>query len=134
MQIGALRQTKLDEFISKNGIHILGDGGYHHGNILVPKDLQGKERATQNFLRGVVEIFFGLVQVFKIAKYQFSGSPSQQTLVLSIVYELAARIIERHPIRPQLLKLQSNLPSSCRPVASAAELDLFNHFIDKISE
>jgi hypothetical protein len=121
----------MDSKLQRSGVKILGDGGYQHGNVMAPKDFVGKERKDQNFLRGVIEIFFGVLGAYGAATKRFRGSPSEQSMCLGIIYELAARLIHKHPIRPHLLHLQSSLPNTCGPIATAAESQAFDHYLQK---
>jgi hypothetical protein len=129
--LGTLKITGMADCLEKSGIKVLGDGGYQHGNVMVPNDYQHEERKTQNFLRGVVEIFFGLLGSFAAATKRFRGSPSEQAICLGIIYELSARFIGKYPIRAQLQHLGSTLPKSCGPIATASELAALNHILSK---
>jgi hypothetical protein len=122
------------DYIERKGIHLLGDGGYFAGNIFSPKDsISEEEKKIQIFLRGIVEIVFGIVHVWKAATDRFRESSGTQALVLGIIYELVQLTLQNHPIRPYLLDLNSNqdLPSPCLPIGSAEEVKLLHSLLDK---
>ena len=79
----------------------MGDGGYS-APIVCPRNVSCGEKGTHNFLRGVVENVFAVVDTWGAARERYRGSVGSQVLALICIYELVARQLESSPLRPEL--------------------------------
>lgn len=103
--------------IERDLIRILGDGGYQHLFILTQFFVPSNEVKTLQFLRGIVEIIFDLVHMFKGATERFREMPGDDQIVcLLIIYEIIAQQLQKCPIRSQLLQ---NFRFQPTPIASS---------------
>jgi hypothetical protein len=118
--------TTIRDKIERNLTRILGDGGYSHSLVVTQSFVHPSLVKTLQFLRGVVEIIFGLVHVWKGATDRFREMPGDQIICLLIVYEIIARRLQECPIRPRLLYDFLVHPT---PIASATEISMFEDFL-----
>jgi hypothetical protein len=119
----------MAEHLERTGFRLLGDGGYHHSNIIAPRDCSTSlSAAEQRFLRGLVEIVNAYVHAFDSATLKFHGSIKEQLLCLICVYEFVVRMLSVGPIRPFLADLQqsNHLPPSFSAIVSSSSLQEFD--------
>jgi len=135
---GVFNISGLRDLVESEGKRLLGDGGYQHGFIVTQKDVPFSQRPTLQFLRGIVEIIFGLVHSFQAATTRFRESVGFQVECLIAIYELIGWRLRVSPIRPQLLHT-SMAPSILRPcdptpIVSARESEEFDLLVHRLQD
>lgn len=86
---GILKLTELDEYLEKNNISVLGDGGYHHDHIIAPHNVPMELENLQKGERSDVETCIGFAKGWGAAADVFRQSPELHKYALHVVYELA---------------------------------------------
>jgi hypothetical protein len=74
--------------------------GYDHHTLITPNTSKGKQwNLEQKAKRVIVEIVFGNIKTWEVAKLVYCGSPEMQTIALMVVYQLVAEKLAVAPLR-----------------------------------
>jgi len=95
----ALNLTGVGHHIAITGTILLGDGGYKHGNIIAPRDVEKRSKSFQQYQRGVVENVNGQNDCWAVSSSRVRASPGRQLMCLRSTWETTAR---RSPLRPTM--------------------------------
>jgi hypothetical protein len=134
--VGVFNLSNLRDLIERTLISFLGDQGYSHGQVLTQNSVASSLIKILQFLRGIIEIVFGLVHSFKAATLRVREKPSMQTMMLICIYEISDHVLRQHLIRPDLLK--KNFSKLARtalgPVGSASDLEKLEQLLDDLDQ
>mmetsp|Transcript_29636 Transcript_29636/g.40928 ORF Transcript_29636/g.40928 Transcript_29636/m.40928 type:complete len:259 (+) Transcript_29636:447-1223(+) len=98
---GTFNMTGMARQIEQEMKFLIGDGGYHHGLVITQNDVRSSEVPTQQFLRGIVEIVYGLVALvlvffFVAALHLFFAFSYHCTLNVGFCFQ--KRRVSSHPL------------------------------------
>jgi hypothetical protein len=92
------------DLLDREGIFLLADGGYSDIRLITPSKMEDKLwNNAQKSLRSVVEHVNSIVHNFRYATVKVRGhSPELQAWSLRVIYNLAAMILDKYPLRSDL--------------------------------
>ncbi len=100
---GMLILTQMKQYLARHNIKALGDGGYGYYLIVSPDANKSKEwNNQQKGLRSVIETVCGMAKCWDFAANKVRVNSELQMVLLNIIYNFVAQIMEEYPLRVAL--------------------------------